>query len=472
MPPPKKLLELLGNIRRLVREWLARWADIDGRKKKRIIAGAVAGTLILAAGYSQLAPYAWAVMINGQRVALVSSRFEVNQVLQDIIKENGAQSFQEVSIADRLDYKKVRATSQEITESEVLKQILQAKVSLVARATAITIDGKQQLMVRDESTADAILAELKQSYLPPEGTAQVQETKLVEQVAYVDRQARIEDILSPEAALARLKGMETTSEYTVKEGDSLWSIAREHKLLVDDIRAVNPDIKGEHLDIGQRLILTYEKPLLQVMVVYKQEVTERLPYKVKVEYNSSLYRGQEKVKKAGAEGEQRVTYQIVTQNGVQVEKKVLEKQVLKEPVTKIVERGTRLAVASRGGGSGQLAWPIRGYITSRYGYRGREFHSGLDIAGSIGDPVGAAEAGTVTFVGYSGNYGRMVEIDHGGGLTTRYAHLSGYNVKTGQQVQRGAIIGYVGVSGRSTGPHLHFEVRVGGSPRNPSSYLD
>ncbi|MBC7323857.1 MAG: peptidoglycan DD-metalloendopeptidase family protein, partial [Moorella sp. (in: Bacteria)] len=173
----------------------------------------------------------------------------------------------------------------------------------------------------------------------------------------------------------------------------------------------------------------------------------------------------------GSEGERLVTYQIVTRNGTQVEKKVIEQQVLKEPVTKIVERGTRVVLASRSGGSGRLAWPIQGTITSPYGYRGREFHTGLDIAGSIGEPVGAAEDGTVTFVGYDGGYGRMIAIDHGGGLVTRYAHLSGYNVRSGQQVSRGQVIGYVGVSGRTTGPHLHFEVLVNGSFRNPYEFL-
>jgi murein DD-endopeptidase MepM/ murein hydrolase activator NlpD len=201
-------------------------------------------------------------------------------------------------------------------------------------------------------------------------------------------------------------------------------------------------------------------------------VKEPVPYEVKVETNTDLLRGQERVKQAGSEGERLVTYQVVTKNGVQVEKKVIQQQVLKEPVTKIVERGTRVVLASRGGGSGRLAWPTRGIITSPYGYRGREFHSGMDIDGYVGQPVGAAEDGTVTFAGYDGGYGRMITIDHGGGLVTRYAHLSGFNVRVGQRVNRGQVIGYVGVSGRTTGPHLHFEVLVNGSFRNPSGFLN
>ncbi|NLW07834.1 MAG: M23 family metallopeptidase [Clostridia bacterium] len=473
MPPPKKLTDVAASLRLKVQGWLARWAAIDGRYKKISIAVAIALTIGSGVCYYQFAPNAWAIELNGQQIAVVSSRLTIDEVLQEIISEKEAQQLQEVKITDRLDYKKVRASSQEIIDAASLKRLLQAKVNLVAEATAIAVDGKIQMVVKDEATAVAILEELKQSFLPQEPTARVQEVKFVEQVTCERVEVEAGEIISPEAALAKLKGTETLSEYTVKKGDSLWSIARAHNLLVDDILAVNPDIKGEHLDIDQKIMLSWEKPLVQVMVTYSQEVSESIPYGVKVENNANLYRGQERVIKAGVEGEQRVTYQIVTQNGAEIEKNVLAKQVIKEPENKIVERGTRLALASRGGGgSGQLAWPIRGPITSRYGYRGREFHTGLDIDGSTGDPVSAAEAGTVIFVGYSGNYGRMVTIDHGDGLVTRYAHLNGYNVSTGDQVERGQIIGYVGTSGRTTGSHLHFEVRVNGSPRDPLSYLD
>ncbi|QGP91802.1 Peptidase family M23 [Neomoorella glycerini] len=475
MPPPGKLPDVAAAAGRFLKKWPARWKETDGRKKKKfyLLSGILAGGLLLLAGWYQFtAPNAWAVIINGRQVAVVTSRVDVNQVIQDVLKERGAGSYQGLQITDQVDYKKVRVNPREIVDGQQLKNILQGTLHFVAAATVITINGQPELIVRDDSIAEAVLAELKQAYLPLPGNGEIQEVRFLEQVAYEHRPARPEEILSPEAALARLKGTSPASqEYIVKEGDSLWTIAREHGLLVDDIRAANPEIKGERLDIGQRLRLTTEKPLLQVMVVYSQEVQEPVPYDVKVETNTDLLRGQERVKQAGSEGQRLVTYQVVTKNGVQVEKKVIQEQVLKEPVTKIVERGTRVVLASRGG-SGRLAWPIRGSITSPYGYRGREFHSGMDIDGYVGQPVGAAEAGTVTFAGYDGGYGRMIAIDHGGGLVTRYAHLSGFNVRVGQQVSRGQVIGYVGVSGRTTGSHLHFEVLVNGSFRNPYGFLN
>lgn len=119
-------------------------------------------------------------------------------------------------------------------------------------------------------------------------------------------------------------------------------------------------------------------------------------------------------------------------------------------------------------------WPTQGVISSPYGLRfgGTEFHQGIDIAAETGTPIVATADGVVTAAGWnSGGYGNMVDIDHGEGIATRYAHASSVVVTAGQRVRRGQIIAYVGSTGFSTGPHLHYEVRLGGHPVNPALYL-
>jgi murein DD-endopeptidase MepM/ murein hydrolase activator NlpD len=122
-------------------------------------------------------------------------------------------------------------------------------------------------------------------------------------------------------------------------------------------------------------------------------------------------------------------------------------------------------------------WPVEGQITASFGERidpfngEGAFHSGVDISAVVGSPVIAPADGSVTFADFLGGYGRAIMVDHGHGITTRYGHLSSFAVTAGQFIHRGDTIGYVGSSGRSTGPHLHYEVRINDAPVNPYKYL-
>lgn len=123
-------------------------------------------------------------------------------------------------------------------------------------------------------------------------------------------------------------------------------------------------------------------------------------------------------------------------------------------------------------------WPVRGWVTSPFGNRTSpfsgilKFHEGMDIAAQTGTPVAAPADGVIIKAGFSTGYGNMVEISHGYGIRTLFAHNSRLNVKAGQRVKRGEVLAYVGDSGSSTGPHLHYEVRVNGLPVNPVRYLN
>ncbi|GAB4253710.1 MAG: peptidoglycan DD-metalloendopeptidase family protein [Thermoleophilia bacterium] len=128
-------------------------------------------------------------------------------------------------------------------------------------------------------------------------------------------------------------------------------------------------------------------------------------------------------------------------------------------------------------GTGRLIWPVIGRISSPFGYRVhpifgvRKMHTGLDISAGMGVPIKAADSGTVVYAGWRGGYGKAVVISHGDGLTTLYAHQSQILVGVGDAVEKGEVIGKVGSTGYSTGPHLHFEVRVNGTPVDPMGYL-
>ena len=128
-----------------------------------------------------------------------------------------------------------------------------------------------------------------------------------------------------------------------------------------------------------------------------------------------------------------------------------------EPVTKV--------------NNGMFVRPIEGVITSKYGNRSSGFHTGLDIATSLGTPIHPAAAGTVIYAGWKGSYGNLVIIDHGNGYQTYYAHCNAIYTTVGQQVTTQTAISEVGSTGNSTGPHLHLEIRINGQTVNPQSYL-
>ncbi len=146
-------------------------------------------------------------------------------------------------------------------------------------------------------------------------------------------------------------------------------------------------------------------------------------------------------------------------------------------------KGANIGAFHRSYGRGWLSsmrpsmWPVDGRLLGAFGDRsdpfsgGQAFHTGVDISGPLGSPVRATADGVVVQAEYSSGYGRLVVVDHGRGVQTLYAHLARIDVISGQEIRRGETVGALGKSGRVTGPHLHYEVRVGGNPVNPYSFL-
>jgi murein DD-endopeptidase MepM/ murein hydrolase activator NlpD len=165
---------------------------------------------------------------------------------------------------------------------------------------------------------------------------------------------------------------------------------------------------------------------------------------------------------------QRAFYEVAEQKLAQ-ESAQLEKQIV-QMVNTNGGKGMRI-------GSGTLSMPLRASITSPFGWRRhpifgvRKFHTGIDLAGPNHSEIHAADSGSVLYSGYYGGYGKVAIISHGKGIATLYAHMSKVNVQPGMSIQKGDLVGYEGTTGFSTGPHLHFEVRVDGKPNNPLNYV-
>lgn len=239
----------------------------------------------------------------------------------------------------------------------------------------------------------------------------------------------------------------------------------------------NGDEKPDILTVEEAADVITSKEELTVKTT--EILTEEAPVKFKTitKKTDSLYEGQEKVKAKGRKGLKEVTKEVTRENGKQVGQQVLEETILKEPKPKVILEGTKEppepeAAACVLQGSGTLAAPVSQlHVTSSFGPRWGRTHLGVDLAMPSGTPISAADGGTVIFTGYSGSYGNLVKLDHGNGIITYYAHCSEITTDQGQTVKKGETIAKVGSTGNSTGPHLHFEVRINGENVDPMTYL-
>ena len=190
-----------------------------------------------------------------------------------------------------------------------------------------------------------------------------------------------------------------------------------------------------------------------------------------------MYQGETRVIEAGIPGEALVTADVTYVNGREQDREILESETLSEPTTRVIAVGTKVRPSWYP--NGYFIWPVYGHITSRFGYRSifgsYSYHGGIDIATAYGTGIAAADGGTVTFAGratgYNWSYGNLVIVDHGNGKQTYYGHCSSILVSAGDHVYQGQTIARVGSTGRSTGNHCHFEVKIGGTSVNPLAYL-
>lgn len=268
----------------------------------------------------------------------------------------------------------------------------------------------------------------------------------------------------------------TTGEttYTVVKGDTYSEIAYANDMSLDELMELNPQASLDRLMIGDVLNVKKIIPYLSVYTV--ENITYQAPIECPVEYvnDSSMYEGNSKVVTQGEEGEALVNADVKYINGYESERTILSSETITEATTTVIARGT--APRPKTASTGTYIWPCSGTITSKYGYRtifgSYNFHSGIDIGVPYGTSIRASDGGKVTFSGWnSTGYGYLVIITHDNGTQTYYAHNSALLVSAGERVYQGQVIAKAGSTGRSTGSHCHFAVKVNGSWQNPYNYL-
>lgn len=410
---------------------------------------------------------AYAVVVDGKTIATVASKHDADAVIEQLIDQQEKKYGKPVNIVQNITIEKVSKDKKMLVSSDQLEQRLKTVLDYKIQGAAVKVNGKVQFAFKSREEAENFIKALKEEYKTAENAV----VKFEEKVEIAEMPLQTDKIINVQSALDEVKKEGRVPRYKVKEGDTLWDIAVSNGVSVDELLAANPGFKPELMQIGQVIKLSDKEPLINVVCIHEKTVEEKIEAPVKIKRNPNMLQGKTKVIEPGEDGLKKVKYRFIAKNGEQTEKIILDEKVIKEPTARIVEKGTRMLVASRNYGGGRLAKPAPGGIVSAFGPRWGRMHEGVDLGAAYGSPVVAADSGKVIRAGWYGNYGKCVDISHGNGIVTRYAHLSKIKVKVGQQVKRNQVIGNVGTTGRTTGPHLHFEVRVNGRPVNPVNYM-
>lgn len=474
-------------------------------KSRKTVITAAAVVLVAGSIYLAVQQYVKAntvsyyrVYIGGKEIGTIASKAEYESVIERKKQEYG-QKYPHAEMAvhtEGITLKPEQAYKAKVTSEKTLDE-LYSMLTGYAKSVELKVDGKVIAIVKDEAAAQAVLERVKEKYVPQTDrkslaskvkltggaksktskTSQVkskgasvtlESAKITEEVAQGAVEADPNKVLTVGEAVQKIvQGNEEAIEYEVREGDTISSIAARFDVSQAELFANNPDVEERTMQIGTVLNVKALQPALTVRTVEK--VTEEIVTEPQliIRKSDSLKSGESKVVAKGSSGLKTMEYRITKENGMVIAEQWLGQEVSKKATPRIVLKGTKVV----GEGTGQFAWPVSGAnISSSYGSRWGRTHKGVDLVSSDRDIL-AADEGVVSFTGTKTGYGNVIIIDHKNGYETLYGHLSKISVKEGEIVEKGAKIGVMGSTGRSTGTHLHFEIHKNGGVQNPMKYL-
>ena len=433
------------------------------------------GGCVLAAALLFFSTYTNGVTVtyDGKVLASLASQDEAEAARKELERATAQTLGRSFTIDDSLiQYSTGLLRRQDLVDKATYEEELSQEVGMVTAAYCLYVDGERIGATPYPGALEQLLDQIQLS-ATNEGTISVSFAENVE----VKEEYVPTDSLMNLGFLAETLYSTKTAEvtYTVAKGDTWSEIAEDHGLTSKELLALNPGYNIDKLQIGEILTMSASVPYLTMTVVQQERYVDSVAFDVEYTDSANLYKGDYEVTSAGQYGAADTVANVTYVNGTEIERTVLSSVTLQEPVTEHRLQGTKDRPTWLPTGS--FRWPTTGRISSRFGGRkspggiGSTNHQGIDIAVPYGTPIYAADGGTVTYAGWMGGYGYLVQIDHGNGYVTRYGHNSSLTVSVGQKVYKGQQIARAGSTGNSTGNHCHFEVRYNGVAKNPLNYL-
>ena len=410
------------------------------------------------------------VEVNGAVAGVVKDKEDFDLLVDNVERTAGRILMEDYSFDGEVSYTRALSRPDDFTDGPDMQSFLMGQIGEVMMRYQLSVGGQVVGISDTEEELQTLLDEVKAPYLN-ENTVDsgfVQSVEITYDYIPVDAE---QDLDATRTLL--LSDSEGASVYTVVSGDTYGGIAHAHNMTLSELLALNPEASVDSLMPGDQLVVKKAIPFLSVQTTEAITYTEPIECPVEEVEDDTMYEGTSKVLVQGTEGESLVTANVVYVDGEERSRAVVSQETLREPTVTTMAVGTK--ERPRTMPTGTYVWPVYGRINSYFGYRsifgGRSYHSGLDIDGYTGETIVASDGGKVTFSGWKSGYGYVIIISHGSGVQTYYAHCSKLLVSAGTEVYQGQAIALVGSTGRSTGPHCHFEIRINGTAVNPLSYL-
>jgi murein DD-endopeptidase MepM/ murein hydrolase activator NlpD len=371
--------------------------------------------------YYSTSPNAWEVYIDSKPAAYVKNKEDFINAKEAAEKEV-AKKLTNVKVDTNLSFERIRVPDELIWNEESIETLIDNRFkNTEVEAIEVSVEGSNAAVVGDNSEVNIMLDELKKYNVSRLGLKSITASGIENSIRTTKIKSKLNTIIDGKTAARNIEA--------------------------------NKDLFS----------------LLKFKVSGVKETTVPVYCAVNIIWSDSVGSGQSVVKTPGSDGAKVVTKEVTYINDKVINEKALGEKIIKKPVDKVITKGkSNPAVAE----VLALGKPSRGAITSYFGKRWGRMHYGVDIAANMGTPINAAMDGTVQVAGWESGYGNVIKINHSNGTQTIYGHCSKLFVKSGQNVKKGQKIGAVGSTGNSTGPHLHFEVRVKGKPVNPISYIN
>lgn len=431
--------------------------------------------LAVAIGYivfNDMYTQAYVVRVDGQEVGVVATTEEVDAMVNSLETRVASILGEDYHYDGEITVTSAYTPAGSFSDTGAMEDSLFEDVGALVEAYGISVNGEEFGYAASEEDLRGMLDRIAAPYLNENTT----DYDFVEDVQLypVELPANTEyDLDSIYAALTVFTVED--AYYEVKAGDTFNAIAYGLEMTPAELSGLNMDVNINKLMPGQKLKIRQAVPFLSVVNYTNETYEEAISSPIEYIETADLYVGSTKIKEEGTDGLALVNANATYVNGVEVDRVVVTSETLEEPTTTYMYTGTtpRPKTAS----NGWYKWPlaVKGTITSKYGYRyifgAYSWHSGLDIGAARGTNIVAADGGKVTYAGWRGSYGKLVIITHDDGSQTYYAHCSTILVKKGDKVYQGQNIAKVGSTGNSTGPHIHFEIRINGKTVNPQNYI-